>query len=206
MLLAHARDHRARDEGGIGRDGWRVWVGRARPRGGAGWVQARGRGDPGPGPPAPPPLGRDVPYANCATAATGTACLFLGAWPPTPNDAVLFACPPGASLTWDASYEVQFSAASCAATHFATTPSIIASARPRALAAYGLLQHGLDPMAASPLVASCLAQSSGLLDALLPPPPGVTSFDARMDRVERGMVRESGGVRDAGVAACPGSR
>jgi hypothetical protein len=187
----------------MGRHGWRALLGLALTLGVVSSVQAQGKGDPGPWPAATRPVGPDVPYANCATAATGMACLFLGTWPPTPNDAVLFACPPDASLTWDASYQVQFSAERCAEAHFATTPSIIASARPRALAAYGLLQHGLDPMAATPLVASCLARSAGLLDALLPTLPGVTSFDALMARIEQGIEREIGAVLDARLDACP---
>ena len=187
----------------MGRYRWRVLVGLVLTLGVAVPVQAQGERDPGPWPASTRPVGPDVPYANCATADTATTCLFLVTWPSTPNDAVLLTCPPGARLSWDANYQVHFSAESCAEAHFPATPSIISSARPRAFAAYGLRERGLDPMAANPLVDSCLAQAYQLLDALLPTLPGVTSFDGLVDRIEQGMDRESGDVLDRGLAACP---
>ena len=190
----------------MGRYGWRVLVGLVLTLRVAAPVQAQGEPDPGPWPASTRPVGPDVPYANCATAGTGTTCLFLGTWPSTPNDAVLLTCPPGASLTWDARYRVDFSTKSCTEMHFPATPSIISSARPRAFAAYALRQRGIDPLAANPLVDSCLAQSHQLLDALLPALPGVTSFDELVDRIEQGMDREIGDVLDRGLAACPSGR
>src|SRR5262245_36411840 len=116
----------------MGRYGWRVLVGLVLTLRVAAPVQAQGEPDPGPWPASTRPVGPDVRYANCATADNGTTCLFLGTWPSTPNDAVLLTCPRGASLTWDASYQLHSSAEGCAEVHLPATPSIISSARPRA--------------------------------------------------------------------------